>query len=355
MSRSIKEIFDEIIVEKETFSSLDGLEPPVIPDPSQTFLTELTSTSKVAIWQLKFWIQAVAIFIHEGLFDVFKSDVETRALEIIPATTRFYVIEALKFQLGDELVFTDGTFKFADSTSAAALAKQIVTQASARDINEVVTLKIAKDDGSGGLEKLSTTEKTAFEAYLNKIKIAGIKTIVISDDPDLLKVAYTIEFDPLVMKEDGTLIEDGSSPVQEAIDAYIEGLPFDSTFRVQDLTDAIQLARGVVNTVADVVEAKFALLDFEDILAVTTEIYLPNAGYLVTVDETGSPGSIRVLALPPPDGVTIIPYDGSLTYFIGDFRLFEGIAFKALVNIPVPEAFDPTKWETVSNLTFIST
>lgn len=349
MARTIQEILDEIITEKETFSSLDELVPN--PDSSQTFLDDLTSSSKVAIWRLLFFVVAVAIFIHESLFDTFKADVETRALEIIPATTRFYVIEALKFQLGDELVFVDGTFRFADSTSAAALAKQIVKQASARDINEVVTLKIAKDDGSGGLAKLSTTEKTAFEAYLNKIKIAGTKTIVISDDPDLLKVAYTIEFDPLVMKSDGTLIEDGTSPVQEAIDAYIEGLPFDSVFRVQDLTDAIQLARGVVNAVADVIEAKFALLDFEDILAVPTEIYLPNAGYLVTVDETGSPGSINVLAI--TEGIT--DYDASIPYSIGDFRLFGGIAFKALVNIPVPEPFDPTKWDTVSNITFIST
>lgn len=354
MSRKIQEIYDEIIVEKETFSSLDTLEPPVIPDPSQTLFNDLTSTSKVAFWNLQFWIQAVAIFVHESLFDVFKSDVETRALEIIPATTRFYVIEALKFQLGDELVFTDGTFKFTDSTSAEALEKQIVSQASARDINEVVTIKIAKDDGAGGLEKLSPTEKTAFEAYLNKIKIAGTKTIVISDDPDLLKVAYTIEFDPLVMKKDGTLIEDGTSPVQEAIDAYIEGLPFDSTFKVMELTDSIQLARGVVNAVADVVEAKFALLDFTDILSVPTEIYLPNAGYLVTIDETGSPGSVRVLTLPPPDGITIVPYDGSISYSAGAFRTFGGIAFTANVDIPVPEAFDPAKWDTISNLTFIS-
>jgi len=344
MSRSIQEIYSEIIVEKETFDSLDGLEPPVIPDPSQTFLTELTSSSKVAIWNLMFWIVAVAIFIHESLFDVFKADVETRALEIIPATTRFYVIEALKFQLGDELVFTDGTFKFEDSTSAAALAKQIVAQASARDINEVVTLKIAKDDGSGGLEKLTTTEKTAFEAYLNKIKIAGTKTIVISDDPDLLKVAYTIEFDPLVMKDTGLLIEDGSSPVQEAIDAYIEGLEFDSIFRVMELTDSIQLARGVVNAVADVVEAKFALLDFTDILTVPTEIYLPNAGYLVT-----DPSPIVILT---PD-----LYNASLSYVVTDQVRFNGIVFEANQSVSTGESpsTNPEKWDTVSNITFIST
>ena len=341
MSRSISEIFDAMITEKETFSSLDDLVPN--PDSAQTFLTDLTSSSKVAIWRLMFWVMAVSIFIHESLFDTFKADVEVRALEIIPATTRFYVIEAKKFQLGDELVFTDETFKFEDSTSAAALAKQIVTQASARDINEVVTLKIAKDDGSGGLEMSSSIEKTAFEAYLNKIKIAGVKTIVISDDPDLLKVAYTIEFDPLVMKDDGTLIEDGTSPVQEAINGYIEGLPFDSTFRVQDLTDAIQLARGVVNAVADVVAAKFGLLDFEDILAVNTETYLPNAGYLVT---DPSPIVILIPAL----------YDASLSYSITNQVRFNGIVFEANQAVGVGEspATNPEKWDTVSNLTFIS-
>ena len=343
MSRTIQEIFDSIITEKETFSSLDGLEPPVIPDPSQSLLTELTSTSKVAVWQLKFWVQAVAIFVHESLFDTFKADVEKRALEIIPAIIRYYVIEALKFQLGDELIFTDGTFKFEDSTSAAALAKQIVTQANARDINEVVTLKIAKGI-IPELQKLSNIEKTAFEAYLNKIKIAGIKTIVISDDPDLLKVAYTIQFDPLVMKSDGTLIEDGTSPVQEAIDSYIEGLPFDSTFKVMELTDSIQAARGVVNAVADVIEARFGTLAFSDILAVQTETYLPNAGYLVT-----DPSPILVLT--PAD------YDASLSYSITNQVRFNGIVFEANQAVSPGESpsTNPEKWDSVSNLTFIIT
>ena len=344
MARTINQIYDAIIVEKETFSSLDVLTSPVTPDTSQDMLTELTSASKVSVWRLKFWVQAVAIFVHEKLFDVFKTDVEKRALEIIPAITRYYVIEAKKFQLGDELVFTDSKFKYEDSTSAGALAKQIVKQASARDINEVVTLKIAKDDGSGNLEKLTTIEKTAFNGYLNNIKIAGVKTIVISDDPDTLKVAYTIQYDPLVMKADGTLITDSTSPVQEAIDGYIKGLPFDSTFKVMELTDAIQEARGVVNAVADVVAAKFGALIFSDILAVQTETYLPNAGYLVT-----DPSPIVVLT--PSD------YDGSLAYSVTNQVRFNGIVFEANQAVAASESpsTNPEKWDSVSNLTFIST
>lgn len=338
MSRTIEQIFDEIITEKETFSSLDGLEPK--PDSSQILLADLTSTSKVAIWRLKFRVMAFAIFVHEQLFDQHVIEVEDRAKEITPGVTRWYVSEAKKFQNGFELEFINDIFVYEDTTSAAAIASQIIEQASARDLNQIVTLKVAKDDGLGGLEKLTTPEKTAFEAYVDQFKIAGTKTTVISDDPDILKLAYTIEFDPLVMLANGTLIEDGSSPVQEAIDGYIEGLPFDSTFRVQDLTDAIQLARGVINAIADVVEAKFALLNFEDVLATITQTNLPNAGYYETIP---SP----IIILTPAD------YSPTQTYLTGDQRRQDGIVFEANVDIPVPEPFDATKWDTVSNLTFL--
>jgi len=351
MARTISEIFDSMITEKETFSSLDTLVPN--PDSSQTFLDDLTSASKVAIWRLIFWVVAFAIFTHEKLFDIFTDKVEARALDIIPSTARNLVIVAKEFQLGDALVFntTTGKFSYADSTSTDAIAKQIISQASVLDANRVVTYKVAQPDGDG-LKKLTASEKTSFESYIDQTKVAGTKTIVITDDADFLKAAYTIEFDPLVLKSDGSLIDDGSFPIQEAIDAYIEGLPFDTTFRVQDLTDAIQAARGVVNAVADVVQTKGAsIVLYTDVLAVTTETYLPVAGYMETVDETGTDavpvaGSINVLI--PAD------YNPNIVYTVGDFVRQAGIVHKNKTAITVPEAFDVTKWETVSNITFIT-
>ena len=352
MARTINAIYDEIITEKETFSSLDGLTTPVVPEDAQTMLTELTSASKVAMGRLKFWVVAFAIWAHEKLFDSFVADVEKRALEIIPGTTRFYIIETLKFQNGDDLVFNTITsrYEYADSTSSTALAKQIIKQASAIDVNKIVTIKVAQDDGSGGLEKLKVPAKAAFDSYIDDIQIAGVKVDKISDDPDLVKIAYTIEFDPQVMKNDGSLIEDGSFSVQKAIDGYIQGLPFNSMFRVQELTDAIQVARGVINAIADVIEAKSGVLNFTDILSIQTEVYLPVAGYLATIDELGAAADINVLAITE----SIVDYDSSLIYGLGVFVLFNRIAYISNIAIGIPEAFDSAKWDTVSNLTFIS-
>lgn len=370
-SRTISQIFNEIITEKETFSSLDTLVPN--PDTAQTFLDDLTSGSKVAIWRLIFWVCAFAIFVHEQLFVQHVLDIESAAKAVTPAVLPWYAQEAKKFQFGDTLVYNEETriFEYADSTSAAAILKQIITYASARDISGVVTIKLAKTVASV-TQKLTAAEKASFNVYLSKFKIAGTSTLIITDDPDSLKIAYTIEYDPQLITSAGVLISDGTTkPIQVAIDDYIsvdsdkvQGLPFDGTFRVQDLTDAIQGAVGVVNAIADVCEASFGAVPYVDILAVNTEDYVPNSGYLATVTEAGSEtvpivGDINDVSLNAKfKGV----YNGTgVTYLEDDFVTFnDGNAikmYKANTDLPTPNAgtFDLTKWETVSNLTFVST
>lgn len=357
MSRSITEIFDSMIAEKESFSSLDDLVPN--PDSSQTFLSDITSASKVAFWRLIFWVIAFAIFTHEKLFDQLVIDVETAAQKAQPGVTEWYVVESLKFQFGFSLQFDTALSKFvySDTTSPTAIDAKIVSNASAREIENggviVVTIKLAKTV-SDLLQKLTAEEKAAFTTYLDKFKIAGTKTLVISDDPDFLKAAFTIQYDPQLIDAAGILISDGTTkPIQVAIDDYIEGLTFDATFRVQDLTDAIQLATGVINTVADVIETKFAVISYENILAVVTEDYVPNAGYLATVDETGTE---TVPVLGDINIISTLDYDDTGTsYAVGDFSRFKGIVFKsnAIQNAPAG-AFDTNKWDTISNLTLIS-
>lgn len=365
MGRTIQQIFNSMIVEKETFSSLDELVPN--PDTAQTFLDDLTSGSKVAIWRLWLWVVAAAIFVHEGLFDQKIIEIEAKAQEVQPGTLPWYRAEAKDFQNGFSLVFNETTrqFEYTDTTSPAAVAARIVTTASARTINSVVTLKIAKTVADV-VQKLTAAELGAFNVYLDQIKIAGTSTITISDDPDSLKLAYTIEYDPQLITSTGLLITDNTiKPIQVAIDGYITAFTdenFDHTFRVSELTDAIQAATGVVNAVADVAEAKSVATSYLDILAVATEDYTSNAGYLITVDETGSESS------PVAGDINDVSLDANFigvyattgqAYSSGDFVTFDDgtaiIMFKANTAISAPAgAFNPTEWDSVSSITYIS-
>ena len=368
-SRTIQQIFDEMITEKETFSSLDALVPN--PDTAQTFLDDLTSGSKVAVWRLIFWVVAFGIFVHEQLFDRHVTDIEEAAKAVTPGTLPWYAGEAKLFQDGFTLVFNDATrkFEYADTTSATALAAKIIKHSSSRDISGVVTTKIARVVG-GVTQKLTAAQLASFNIQWDQRKIAGTSTLNISDDPDNLKLGLTVEYDPQLLTSAGVLISDGTTkPIQVAIDDYVsvdsdnvQGLPFDAQFRVQDLVDSIQGAIGVVNVIADVVEASHGVVAYVDILAVQTETYAPNAGYLATVDESGSEttpvlGDLNDVSL-DANFIGVYATTGQ-AYSSGDFVTFnDGNAikfFKANQTIADPAgAFDDTEWDVVSYITYVS-
>lgn len=277
MARSISEIYDEIITEKETMASLSGLLPA--PDDSQTFLQDLSSTSKVAIWRLWAWVTAVAINIHEKIFDLHKAEIEARALEIPTGTAIWYHEQALKFQFGDSLTWNGVAYVYPTITPA----NQIVKLVAVVDLSFLVRIKAAKLDGGGNPIPLTAPELSAFEGYIIQIKFAGTSTIVTSSVADDLQVDYFIKYDPLVMAPDGSLLDDPATfPVKDAINAYASSLPFNGKLTLMELTDAVQLAEGVVDVTLNTASAKFGALPY---VAINKE-YTPDAGYLVLDEGT---------------------------------------------------------------------
>ena len=280
MSRTIKEIYDSVITEKETFSSLDELVPN--PDTSQTFLSDLSSTSKVAIWRLIVWIVSFAIWTHEQIFDQHTAQIETRALEIVPGVARWYKNQSLLFQYGYDLVWNGDKYVYEDTTSVAAVASKIITQAAAIDVNTQVEIKVAKGD-IGSLEALLPAEKLAFDAYMDKIQFGGVSVLKISTTSDFLKLYYTVEYDPLVLGSTGLLLSDGATrPVDVAILNYVQALPFNADLKITLLTDAVQQAEGVLNVVvSDAQGSNNGGSTYTDILASSTNTYASYAGYMI--------------------------------------------------------------------------
>lgn len=271
MARTISEIYNAMIVEKESNAELAGLQPD--PDSFQTFLADLTTASKMAIWRLIFYVVALAIYVHEVLWDAYRQEVEDRAEELIPGTLRWYYEQCLIFQYGDGLSYIDGIYQYFPVNEA----NRIIERAAAVEVGDQVQLKVAKLDGSGLPTPLLPAEIAAFEEFVDTIKFAGTNTLVISEVADLLKVVYTIFYDPLVLAADGSLLSDPATfPVEDAITGYIQDMPFNGVFFGSKMEDAIQGAVGVVGYARTALEAKYGALPY----SIVAEAYGSNAGHM---------------------------------------------------------------------------
>lgn len=269
MARTILEIYDAIIAEKETGTQLQDLTPD--PETSTQLLSDLSSGSKVAIWRLWAYITAVAIYAHEVIFDIFKEEVQAIADAAAPGTPAWYRQKMLEFQYGDTLTYLNYQYVY-DPVDESA---RIITRCAVQERSDgAVLIKVAKDSG-GSPAPLSAPEKSAAESYANKVKFAGTRLAVTSLDPDVLEIDYTIYYDPLVPL--ATL----QTNLQAAADAFLEELPFNAEFRITRFTDALQAVDGVIDPVF---QSAQATPDGGSAEAITVR-YVPAAGYM-ELDDT---------------------------------------------------------------------
>ena len=263
--RTLQEIYDQINIEKAEMSSLNEWvnNSGHVLDDNQTLLDDLTTPSKVGIWRLFIWIVAVAIWIHEGLWLVFKSEVDTAIDKHTPHTERWYQESSKIFQYGDELAWNDDTRKYEYEITDAN--KQIIKRSAAVSNGGIVAIKVATDV-NGSIAPLSATQKTAFAAFWKKYRDAGVIINIISTSADLLKLQYDIYFDPLVLSPDGSLISNSSIfPVADAIENYIANLDFNGRFRLEACDAVIKSAQGVIDFSRTLAQSKFGTNDYTDI------------------------------------------------------------------------------------------
>lgn len=283
MARTIGEIYDALITEKQNYAELQQLQPNI--DDNQSLLDDLTSSSKVAIWRLLFFVIAVGIHIHELLFDTHEQEVIDIRNLTPTNTTRWLADQSKKFQYGDALSYneTNGKYEYNVINSS----NKIVKLASVTEFGNNVLIKVAKLDGNGLPEPLTTAEKSAFDGYVNIIRAAGQQIEIRSDIADRLRLNLNVYYDPLVLNPDGTLISDPSiNPVEEAISSYVEkGIPFDGIYRTGDLEQAIAAAEGVRDSQIQSDTYQFGILSnpYVEIVDNVT----PFAGYL-RLDTAGS-------------------------------------------------------------------
>lgn len=252
MARTIETIYNAIITEKETSATLNsGLLPS--GTTYNDLISDLDSKSKVSVWRLWAYITAVSIWVVEKLFDEHKTEVDTKIASSVYGNDLWWVDRMKEFQFGDNLIVTEVNGEKVLTYGTIDTAKQIIDFVSITDtVNGGSIIKVAKDDGAGLPEALTTAELTGATEFVDRIQPAGASLSVISQNSDLVQYNVDIYYNGLL---DLTTIQ---SAVITAVDTYHQNLEFNGEVILSKVVDAIQGVEGVEDVVITQAQGKQA-------------------------------------------------------------------------------------------------
>ncbi len=260
MARTISDIQNSI----KTAVAADGTLGPL-----------LTSTSNVAIWNLWTYIVAFCQWTLEKLFDLHVDEVNNIIATQKPHTLQWYVSIAKQFQYGDSLV------PDTDYYDPINELNKIVSYAAATEVNNELRIKVARTVSSE-LTALTSTQLTAFKAYMNLVKDAGVRLSITSGEADSLLLDLTIYYNALILDNTGARLDGTNNrPIQDAINNYLKNLPFNGLYTNIGLMNAVGAVEGVVIPDLNSAQANYASVSY---MIIDPE-YNPDSGYLRIINE----------------------------------------------------------------------
>ena len=213
--------------------------------------------STVSFESILFGIIATAVYALEALFDLFRADVDKKISSAVLSSIPWYHKICLEYQHGDALVLDEKTMQFIYPTDSPE--KQQVKFAACRDKGGYVYILVAKDDGTGRPAMLSEDVLMPFKEYINCRKPAGVPTEIYSYDPDVIEVSLTVQYDPLVISADGSLISNPTIfPVETAVTEYLHRVEYGGALNKTRLVDAVQNVAGVKDVILNQVRSRAA-------------------------------------------------------------------------------------------------
>jgi hypothetical protein len=268
-----EDYFNELKLELASFPNLVALASDV--NNAQELLQKLTTSSPVANWDLMTWVQAFGAYLTDQEVQHTLAAIADVLRKQKYGSAGWYVEESKKFQLGDTLTWDQNGYRY----DPVDLSARIVTHAATVSLFVGLRLKVAKS-GNAGLEPLSPSQLAAFTDYWSNttigIKPAGINLIITSGIADLLKMSIRVVRNPQVLAADGSSLSQPTVfSVIDAINNYIQFLPFNNELKVTKLEDAIQSVEGVLDVEIDSLEYKYGAFSYQPV----DLGYLPDAGY----------------------------------------------------------------------------
>lgn len=215
-------------------------------------LAELTSTSKVSIWRLWVYVVSFIANTHYKLQQAHLLEVNT-AIANQHYSSELQIQQLLfDFRYGHQ--FDRTTLSYADGYTDDQIEQaQIIKRAAVEKVivsNRVVLrLKVSKLE-DGALKQVPSNQLAVLEEYVDINTPAGTNYVFYTSDPDQLKLVIDVYYDPLVLDENGELLDaSGAAPIPEAIRTFLsaETFDFEGELRISELTDTLQNVYGVSN------------------------------------------------------------------------------------------------------------
>ena len=216
-------------------------------DPGNTWTASTTFEdifASTSVESIIFYIVAVVSWGLEYLMGRHVAEVEAMEGRMRVGGLPWWRQLCFDFQYGYNLVYntTTRTYEYATVDDTA----KVITHAHVRESGNGLVILVNSSDSNNEPIPLDPAVVTAFNAYLKKVKIAGIRTNWNTYNPDLLTISLTVKFNPLIMNSTGQLISTGEKTVETAIKNYLANLPYGSgLLNKTALIDAIQAATGV--------------------------------------------------------------------------------------------------------------
>nr|WP_195461830.1 hypothetical protein [Alistipes sp. D31t1_170403_E11] len=232
MSRTIKEIYDQAVAERDR----------------RLELREFNSDSKLSILNGILWVTAAVIYTFEVLLDTFAMDISEVINSRINGTPAYYVRALLQYQKGDELaVREDGlAFGYASVDESKRLVTQATYTESVEDDNldAKLILKVATGE-KGRLQPVGAEDLVLLNAYIARLKFAGTRVEVTSRKGDVLIPRVTVYYDGAV-RESAAL--DG---IEAKLNEYMSSVDFDAAIYVSKVVAAMRAAEHVTDVYID--------------------------------------------------------------------------------------------------------
>lgn len=202
--------------------------------------------SNAGRWKLIRGIVSLSIFSLEKLFDLFKAEVNNLNAASEVGGFRWWKNKLLDFQYGDPLIEENGRLFYLQIDDS----KKIIKKCSVIEDESLLKLKIAGTEAGELVKITDTAERAAIESYIKDIKPAGVQTMILSSDADLLAFDVVFVFD-------GKLVQaDFENETETAINFYLNNIDFDGEFRINKFRDSLEFVPGMIDVFINQVKWK---------------------------------------------------------------------------------------------------